>query len=205
MQIAIIGAGNIGGTLAKGWAETGHRIYLGVRDNNDEKVRQLTNSFVSIQACSVKEAAAQSEVIVVAAHPPATKEIAESLGDTKGKIIVDTMNAVRSKPEPFASTAEALKAWTGNDHVVKCFNSTGFENMADPNYGEISADMFIAGEYKEDKAIVAQLAKDLGFAEVYDFGGYDKIPLLESFAMVWINLALMQGYGRGLAFKVLKR
>ena len=39
----------------------------------------------------------------------------------------------------------------------------------------------------------------------YDFGGSDRVELLEKFAFSWINLAIMQGVGRNMAFKVVKR
>ena len=39
MRIAIIGAGNVGGALGKGWARTGHRIAYGVPDPSDPKYR----------------------------------------------------------------------------------------------------------------------------------------------------------------------
>lgn len=89
---------------------------------------------------------------------------------------------------------------------MKCFNSTGFENMTNPiylNFGGI--DMFCAGNDKESKAIVQKLARDIGFGECWDFGGDDKVELLEKFALSWINLAIMQGHGREIAFKVIKR
>ncbi|MGH7456222.1 MAG: hypothetical protein ACRENG_33025 [bacterium] len=91
------------------------------------------------------------------------------------------------------------------EDVVKCFNSTGFENMANPKYGDAGIDMFMAGSSQKGKEIAKQLAKDLGFAECYDLGGDDKIALLEQFALAWINLAIMQKYGRGMAFKILRR
>lgn len=49
------------------------------------------------------------------------------------------------------------------------------------------------------------LAKDAGFAECYDFGGRDKVELLEQFALAWINLAIFQGKGRNIGFKLLHR
>jgi hypothetical protein len=49
------------------------------------------------------------------------------------------------------------------------------------------------------------LAKDAGFAACYDIGGNDKFQLMEQFAFFWINLALIQGQGREMAFKLLKR
>ena len=48
-------------------------------------------------------------------------------------------------------------------------------------------------------------AKDAGFAECYVVGGNDKFALMEQFAFFWINLAMMQGQGRDIGFKLLKR
>jgi predicted dinucleotide-binding enzyme len=205
MNIAIVGAGNIGGTLAKGWAKAGHEIYLGVRDPSSEKVRALCDTSPAIKAHTVSDAAERGEVIVVAAHPEGTKDIAQRLGDVKGKIIIDCMNSVNTRAGEFASTAEALRTWTGNPDVVKCFNCTGFNVMEDPVFGDIRADMFAAGSSERGKEVARKLALDLGFAECYDLGGDDRIPLLESFAMLWIDLALIQGQGREIAFKLMKR
>ena len=41
MEIGIIGAGNVGGTLGRRWAQAGHAVVFGVRDPNDERVRTL--------------------------------------------------------------------------------------------------------------------------------------------------------------------
>jgi len=65
--------------------------------------------------------------------------------------------------------------------------------------------MFTAGDSQKAKDTVTKLAIDLGFESCYDFGGDDKFPLIEQFAMAWINLAIMQGEGRDIAFKVLRR
>jgi predicted dinucleotide-binding enzyme len=77
--------------------------------------------------------------------------------------------------------------------------------MANPHYPLAAADMFIAGDNQEAKEIVTKLAKDIGFGEVYNFGGSNQFELMEKFALSWINLAIMQGYGRNIAFKVMKR
>ena len=41
MNIAIIGAGNVGGALGRSWAKAGHAIVYGVRDPQAEKTRAL--------------------------------------------------------------------------------------------------------------------------------------------------------------------
>ena len=55
------------------------------------------------------------------------------------------------------------------------------------------------------KALAHQLALDAGFATCIDFGKGDKVELLEKFALSWINLAILQGHGRNIAFKLLRR
>jgi 8-hydroxy-5-deazaflavin:NADPH oxidoreductase len=120
-------------------------------------------------------------------------------------VIIDAMNSVRVKPEPFSNTTEALIKLTNCKDIVKCFNATGAENMANPIYNGKGIDMFYAGDSDKAKKVAEQLAKDIGFENVYNFGGSDKFNLLEQFALGWINLAMMQGYGRSIAFKVLNR
>lgn len=204
MNIAIIGTGNVGGALAEAWANAGHRIRLGVRDTQNFKgIHLLENQ--NISAHSIPEAVAASEVVLIAAAPQFTQSIVEAMGDVKGKIIIDAMNSLRSRPEGYANSFEALKSLAPGAEVVKCFNTTGFENMKNPVYGGEGVDMFAAGDSKRGKAVATQLAKDCGFGECWDFGGDAQAPLLEQLAFCWINLAIMQGHGRNLAFKVVKR
>ena len=51
---------------------------------------------------------------------------------------------------------------------------------------------------------VTQLAEDLGF-EVADVGPLTAARFLEPLAIVWIRLASVQGWGRNMAFKIVKR
>ncbi len=205
MKIAIIGAGNVGGALAQGWARAGHEVILGARNPADSEIKALIATSKNISATTVSEAAQRADAILISVPVAAIKDVAQSLGEMKNKIIIDATNSVFQKPEPFAHGVEAFKAITKCEDVVKCFNSTGFENMANPKYGEVGIDMFVAGSSAKGKAVAKQLAHDLGFAECYDLGGDDKIALLEQFALSWINLAIMQKHGRGMAFKILKR
>jgi 8-hydroxy-5-deazaflavin:NADPH oxidoreductase len=77
--------------------------------------------------------------------------------------------------------------------------------MANPKYGDLAMDKFMAGSSEKAKSVARQLALDAGFGECRDFGGEDKAVLLEQFALSWINLAIMQGHGRDIAFKVIRR
>jgi 8-hydroxy-5-deazaflavin:NADPH oxidoreductase len=204
MKIAIIGSGNVGGALAQGWAKAGHQITFGVRNLDEFKGNRL-GEMKNISASLIGDAVAKSEVVVIAAVPQAVQAIAKSMGDVSQKIIIDTMNSVRVKPDPFTNTTEALTKMTNCKDIVKCFNTTGAENMGDPNYNGMGIDMFYSGDSDKAKQVAEQLAKDLGFENVYNFGGSDKFNLQEQFALSWINLAMMQGYGRNFAFKIVKR
>ena len=154
---------------------------------------------------AISEAAKSADVVVITTPPEAVLELIPLLGDLSNKVIIDTTNSVRTKPEPYATAYHAIKEITRAQDIVKCFNSTGYENMSDPKYQGGGIDMFAAGNSAKAKQVAGQLAKDLGFATCYDFGGDDKVELLEKFALSWINLAIMQGHGRNLAFKLVKR
>lgn len=205
MKIAIIGTGKVGGALATQWAKAGHQILLGTRDLDKFKDKHLLeNPNTTVHA--LVESVEKAEVILVAALPPATQSIAEQIKEAaKGKILIDAMNSVSTKPEGFNSTFEAFRHYLPETEVVKCFNSTGFENMKNPVYDEEAVDMFMAGDTEKGKEIAKQLALDAGFATCWDFGKDDKVRLLEQFALIWINLAIMQGEGRDMAFKVVRR
>ena len=205
MKIAIIGTGNVGGALARAWARAGHRIFLGVRNLQDQKVLALTTGEALITAHPPAEAARDVETVLFAIPPHALRQVLDNSGDLKGKVLIDATNSIRTRAGEFASVADALRSWTKSTDVVKCFNTTGFNVMANPQFGEMAADMFMAGSSARGKEIASQLARDAGFAECYDLGGDERIPLLESLAGIWIDLASVQGQGRNIAFKLLKR
>lgn len=205
MKIAIIGSGNVGGALAKKWAQAGHEIIIGTRDPQNLKGKQLL-ALTGVSVQETKAAVVTASVILIATPAAATVEVARSLGDTTGKVIIDAMNIVGGKgPESFPSTALALLAHTQTRDVVKCFNTTGFNNIDNPVYGGQKLDLFMAGDSTAAKEIARTLALDAGFAECYDVGGNDKFQLMEQFAFFWINLAMMRGHGREIGFKLLKR
>lgn len=203
MKIAIVGAGNVGGALAKNWSRKGHEVFIGSKEP-ERSAAQFRSDQKNLRVQSVGQAVASSEVILVALPIPAVVSVAKDLGDLSGKVVIDATNSVFGKPEPYANGFEAFQALTKAE-VVKYFNSTGFENMADPVYRGEGIDMFMAGDSVRAKRVAEQLSLDAGFAHCYDFGGADKVELLEQFAMSWINLATIQKQGRNIAFKVLRR
>lgn len=210
MRIGIIGAGSVGGALGRGWVKKGHEVLFGVRDQADPKVQKvLADAGPAVCAGSVAEAGAFGEVLVLATPWEAAEEALRQAGDLAGKIVFDCTNPLKpglagiEVPEA-GSAGQQVAAWAPGARVVKIFNTTGFNNMADPGYGGQSATMFYCGDDKNAKSVAHRLAEDLGFDPV-DAGPLANAGLLEAAAMLWIWLAYPGGQGRDIAFKLLRR
>lgn len=214
MEIGVIGAGNVGGTLGRRWAQAGHAVVFGVRDPNDAKVRTLLASAgANARAGRVAEAAAASAVVVLTVPWEAAHDAVRSAGDLTGKVFVDATNPVAMSPAGLqhgllvghtTSAAEQVAAWARGARVVKAFNTTGVGNMHDPRYGSQAATIFLCGDDGEAKTMVTQLGEDLGF-EMLDTGPLTIARLLEPLAMLWIHLAVFQGLGPDIAFTLQRR
>jgi NADPH-dependent F420 reductase len=205
MNIGILGAGNIGGNLGKRWATSGHRIRFGVR--NGDKVQALLDACGhGATAGDVRSAAQHAEVLVVALPWAAVLTVLPTLGDLKGKILVDATNAVRwnDGPEPAVDTSAAQKIaeMCPGARIVKAFNTLGAEHILNPNVGGQTADVFLCSDDEPAKTTVRGLAEQIGFHAV-DLGPLRNARLAEHIALAWIHLAMKGGLGRNIAFKVL--
>ena len=205
MKIAIIGAGNVGGTLGQGWAKRGHAVTFAVRDPNDPKVQALLKEASGATAAKVPEAVAANDVVVLATPWDATEAALRGAGTLAGKVLLDCTNPLKADLTGLAvghtiSAAEIIAGRAQGARVVKIFNTTGYPNMADPRFPDGPAVMFYCGDDDAAKALAAKLATDLGF-DAQDAGGLTVARLLEPYAMLWIHLAINQGFGTGFAFK----
>ena len=205
MQIAIIGAGNVGSALAKSWARSGHKLLLGVRETSDPKVQSLCRQTGAL-AQSARDAAQAASVVVLALPWSAAAEAVRALGPLVGKIVIDCMNPLALRQGVLAlergfsnSAGETVAGWLPQARVVKTLNQVGADVMADTSGFAVAPAMFMAGDDADAKATVAGLLRDLGF-EPLDAGALIQSRHLEPYAMVWINQALYQGKGAEWAF-----
>jgi 8-hydroxy-5-deazaflavin:NADPH oxidoreductase len=182
MKIAVIGEGHVGGALGTGWKRAGHDVTFTGRDG-------------------IGSAVAASEVAVLAVPWAAVESVIRAAGPMAGKALLDCTNGA---PPGGRSGGEQVAAWAPNARVVKIFNSTAAENMANPLFGTDRATMFYAGDDAAAKQTAARLAADLGFDPI-DAGPLANARFLEMLAGLWVALAFGQEMGRGIAFRLLRR
>lgn len=208
MKIAIVGAGNVGASLGRRLAASGYEILFGVRPGKD-----LTDLLQQCQgrarATTVDDAVAGAGVVFLAVPAGAAVD-AVAGSDLAGKVAVDCNNPlawhggpVWSPPAAGSVTAQLAAAYPAA-RWVKGFNTFGSEFHRDPALGSTSIDVHLAGDDAEAKATVAAIAERAGFAPV-DCGPLRNAALLENLAVLWIHLALEEGHGRRIGFKMLKK
>jgi hypothetical protein len=197
MKIAIIGAGNIGGTLGKKWAQTGHEIRFGARNPADPKHAAL-NTIGKVT--TVGESLAGADVILLALPGAGVADFAAQFGASlAGKIVIDATNNPRS---PVMNNLETLQAAAPDAALVRAFNTLGWENFADPQLGGVQIDLFYAGA-ESARPAAERLIREIGLRPVY-LGGLEAAPVTDGLTRVWFALAFGQGKGRRIALKLLE-
>jgi len=197
MKVALLGKGSVGQALAAAFREAGHEVRFGVRAPEGPEQRSLA------------EAAAWAEVVVLAVPYAAAGEVVTALPDWGGKVLVDATNPIAPALSGLSvgtttSGAEQVAAKATGARVVKAFNTTGAENLADARYAGGRPLMPVAGDDPGAREQVRTLAASIGF-EAVDAGPLAAARYLEPLAMTWIHLAYRCGLGRGFAFGLLRR
>lgn len=204
MRIGVLGAGKVGQAIAGHWVRAGHDVVFGVRDPGSS-----TTTPEGGRLATLPQAAAHGEVILLAVPAPAMREAlgAAGSGHLEGKILFDCSNGLspvnHDQALPQISGAEEIASWVPGARVVKIFNTTGFENLADPIFAGEPATMFYATDDDEAARLAHLLAGECGFDPV--FAG----PLLVARDLEWLTrfwgkLAFGQKLGRRIAFRLLR-
>lgn len=211
MKLAFIGIGQVGGTLAKKLGKQGHSIYLGSRDLKSFDAIELAKSIgAHASVHSLSEAVQNADIIFLATPWSAAKAVVASLSqELRDKIVIDCTNPLKANFEGLDSIdglsgAEQLQKLIPGSHVVKAFNSTGYNIMAQPMIENRKAIMYYCGDDIDSKHLVRTLVEDVGF-EAADGGPLTTARLLEPFALLWISSAYKFGFGRDFAFSIIRQ
>lgn len=207
-SVSILGAGNVGMALATALTRAGVSVTIGVPD--PDKYRDtIASELPTVQLLNSDAAIAANTVIVLAVPYAALPAIAALRSYWHGKILVDATNPLAPGLSGLSvgtstSGAETLAAMTPGARVVKAFNTTGAENMADSRYPGGLPFMPVCSDDADARKEIMALATLIGFDAV-DAGSLAAARYLEPFAMTWIHLALKLGHGRKFAFGRLQR
>lgn len=191
MDIAIIGAGNVGKALATSFKRAGHNVIIASRDLEDAgSVAAATHTRV---ASSNAEAARAADLVVLAIPFASAPEVAAEIAEaTVGKPVVDATNRISFGPngpeiDTTSSNGEALAALLPDAHVVKAFNTLFAANQSDPIAEGVQLDGFVAGDDAAAKAKVLALVASIGLEPV-DVGPLSRSRQLE--ALAFLNMTL---------------
>ena len=177
MKIGIIGAGMIGGTAARLFAEAGHDVALS-NSRGPESLKATVDAMgPRVRAATVEEAASFADVVLLAV-PWRKPEALPRAETVNGKIVIDAMN-----PYGEGGQIENLQGLTSSEHtrrrmpgarLVKAFNTIWYKHLAESGRKDLPvADrraIFIAGDDGDAKEAVRRLVEDIGFGAV-DLGG----------------------------------
>jgi len=208
MSIAIIGAGNVGHALAQALSQRGEKVFIGV-PTPEKYTASVSAIGPNASLGTVEQAIDASDVVILAVPFNALESIARSVADWQGKVLVDATNPLAPALSGLSigtstSGAEQLAEWAPTAKVVKAFNTTGAENMANAAYAGGLPFMPVCGDDAQARARVVSIATLIGF-EALDVGPLSAARYLEPFAMTWIHMAIKQGMGRKFAFGILRR
>jgi 8-hydroxy-5-deazaflavin:NADPH oxidoreductase len=186
MDIAIIGAGNVGKALAGSFTRAGHQVTLAAA--HPAHAAEAARTIGTLSAATNAEAVAGADLIVLAVPQSELESIAAEIGEAaRGKIVVDVSN--RPTPDPAGaptSAAEELQTRLPNSKVVKAFNTLFASRQANPGIGGLKADGFVAGDDAMAKQTVLDAVESVGFRPV-DAGSLSAARTLEG--MAWLNIS----------------
>jgi predicted dinucleotide-binding enzyme len=200
VRIAILGSGQVGRALTRGWTAHGHDVRIGTRQDAVE----------GLPVGRPAEVVADADLVVLAVQGTAAVGLVASLAaELDGRALVDATNPLdfsSGGPALFVGTTDSLgeqvqRAAPGA-RVVKAYNTVGNGLMVDPQLPGGPPTMFLAGDDADAKDLVADLLRNTGW-EVADLGGIAASRWLEAMCMAWVAYGATHGTWDH-AFKLLR-
>ena len=206
MRIGIIGAGNIGGTLARRLTALGHEVSV-ANSRGPETLRELATQ-TGAAAVTADEAARDKDLVVVTIPQARVADLPRDLFAGAGDaVVVDTGNYYPRERDGRIDGIEDGRTESGwvaqqlGRPVVKAFNNIYAHHLLVQGRpagtsGRIA--LPVAGDDDAAKAVVMQLVDDLGFDAV-DAGGLDESWRQQPGSPVYTTDLDADGVRRGLA------
>jgi hypothetical protein len=214
MKIGILGTGDVGRALGKGFVALGNEVKLGSRSATNQKALTWAKEMgAKASVGTFADAASFGDIVVVATLGVENESALRGAGPEKfnGKVVIDATNPLDASggmPPKLAvngndSAGERVQRLLPGAHVVKAFNTVGHAFMFRPEFPGGPPDMLIAGNNAEAKKKVGGILKDFGWG-VVDVGGIESSRYLEAMCMVWVLSGVHSGNWNQ-AFKLLRK
>lgn len=209
MKIGIIGSGNMGGALAKLWADKSHSILI--TSTSPEQTEAVAKSIgKNVVTGSTADAVSYGDVVVFAFPYESLSDVIGKGGSFKNKIIIDLINPLTPDVKGLligftTSAGEEIEKLIPDAKIVKAFNTISAAVIKSGNikFNGIASDVYFCGNDENSKLIVKKLIQDIGF-EAVDSGPLINARYLEPISEFIIQLAIL-GMGDDIAVKVLRR
>lgn len=170
MKIGIIGAGNIGSTLARKLAKAGHSVLI-ANSRGPETIKRLADE-TGAKAVSVRDTTQDVNVVILSipfAKLPLLREIIARLPDDV--VVADTSNyfPVRDGQIPAIDSGQVESLWVSEQighPVIKAWNNVLAVVLAGkglPAGAEGRTALSVAGDDPAAKNAVMSLVEDTGF------------------------------------------
>ncbi len=192
-RFGILGSGDVGQALAKGFATNGYEVRIGTRFPG--KLAKFSKR-TGIPEGTFDQVAAWAEAAVLAVLGKAALEAVRLAGseNLREKLVIDTTNPISDEPPedgvlryftgPNDSLMERLQSSFPQIKFVKAFNSVGSSLMVHPMLSGGPPTMFYCGNDAGAKAVVGHVIEQFGWEGV-DMGGVVAARALEPLAQLW--------------------
>jgi 8-hydroxy-5-deazaflavin:NADPH oxidoreductase len=179
MDVAIIGAGRIGGNIARQLGAAGHRLTLSFA--RDTAALRAEADALGAGVADPAEAVAGAEVVVVSVPWGVLSDALAQAGSLAGRIVIDTTNQFGAGPKPAAGqTAAAFNASRmPGARYTKSFNTLTSAFQAATAHRDPRVVQWLCGDDPSAKEIVAGLIRDAGYEPV-DLGGTADCTVMEA-------------------------
>lgn len=182
MNIGIIGAGNIGGTLTRRLTALGHTVFV-ANSRGPETLRSLSAE-TGAKAVTVQEAARSGDMVIVTIPMKNVSKLPRDLFKGVGDkvVVIDTSNYYPQQRDGHIDAIEKgmlESRWVEQQlqhPVIKAFNNIYAQHLMELGRPAGTAERIalpVAGDDKAAKAIMLRLVQELGFDGV-DAGGLDE-------------------------------
>ena len=114
IKIGIIGAGNMGGAIARGLSKTLKRENIIICEKNNETALMLSSELKIRQKADIKGLSEESDVVIIAVKPAIVEEVLQSLKDYS-KIIISVAAGV---------TIHKIEEIVGNKKIIRAMPNT---------------------------------------------------------------------------------